>query len=163
MKKTMFVFSGLLIIVLLYIIKSPDGITPLELVESYEEEWGIRLAEPKEFEQIWQSKHPSHGEGEWYSTLIYEDSISTEESGMAMVNDDNIEQVQQYVADFVSQSQNAYSGNEKKEVTAIFKGNPIHVEIGDFYFHRSENNDYDTFTVLYDNEEKKIHTLLWRQ
>lgn len=163
MKKVIFVFSVLFILVFVYIIKGPAGQTPLELVEGYEEEWGIKLAEPKKFEQIWQSKHPSHGDGEWYNTLIYEDFISTEESGMSVVNGENIEQVREYVADFVSRTQNAYSGDEKKEVDAIFKNNPIHIEIGDFYFHQSINNDFDTFAALYDKEEKKVHTLVWHQ
>ncbi|MEG0386420.1 MAG: hypothetical protein RR642_16895, partial [Solibacillus sp.] len=81
----------------------------------------------------------------------------------SIVTEENIEQVNIYFATFISNTKNAYSSTDKAAVIKVFNQNPIKVEVGDFYYHKSENEGYDTFTALYNRSENNIYTFVWHQ
>lgn len=163
MRKIIYVF---LIILLVIVYKNCMNfeVTTLDLVDGYETRWGVKISEPDRFENIWSAKYPSHGDGEWITRLIYKESIPQNNMNQfSIVTEENIEQVNKYIATFISNTKNAYSSTDKAAVIKVFNQNPIKVEVGDFYYHKSENEGYDTFTALYNRSENNIYTFVWHQ
>lgn len=113
---------------------------------------------------IWSTKNPSHGDGEWIKILLYKNAIPIKELGQfTQITSDNIEQVQSYITTFISNTINAYNSDEKANFLQVIKNNPIKIEVGDYYYHKSENDGFDTFTAIYNRTEKMIYTFEWHQ
>lgn len=140
--------------------------TPLEVAESYNNEFNLKLTEPSAFERIWSSKNNAFGDGEWYSILHYEkELLKPADAGLSLITVDTLGQVNQKVAQFISNTVGEYNDNDasRKDFLMAVSNSPIKYSLNDYYFHRSENKDFDTFTAIYNVGQKKLYVLEWHQ
>lgn len=72
--------------------------TTLTLVGNYEAEWRLIIPEPEEVQNIWSTKNPSHGDGEWIKALLYKETLPLDQ--FTVITNDNIEQVQSFITTY---------------------------------------------------------------
>ena len=75
MKKfVIYLFVGL-VIVAFYFSTDAFSVTPEETIAHYKERWGIEIPLPDEIVDIWSTKYPAHGDGEWVTAFQYDSSV----------------------------------------------------------------------------------------
>lgn len=164
MKKTLLFSLILLIAVTVDIVsnvKHKITDTSLTLVENYEAEWGLIIPTPEEVQNIWSTKEPSHGDGEWIKALLYKEVLPLEQ--FTVITNDNIEQVQSYITTFITNTKNVYPSNERADFLEVINQNSLKIETNYYYYHQSKNDGFDTLTVIYNKAENKVYTFEWHQ
>ncbi|WP_274310187.1 hypothetical protein [Solibacillus daqui] len=153
--------------VLLYLLLRPSfEPTMLEIAQRYEERWGIELPEPQRFEQVWETKYASHGDGEWYSIMHFEQELLTpSDADLIKITEKNDTIISGKVSRFITDTINTHLGDTETQ-TAIreaFDKHPIEYSIGDYYFHKAENYGQDYVIGVYRKSQRKIYLLEWHQ
>ncbi|MER1957270.1 MAG: hypothetical protein ABS942_07815 [Solibacillus sp.] len=164
MKKWL-IIGGCLGIIYLLIRPWPEP-TMLEIVEGYEESWGIALPEPQRFEQIWATKNPARGDGEWVSVLHYEEALPEPTSAdYNLITADNEAVIAGKVTRFMTNTIDTHLGNKETqaEIRAAFQKHPVEFELGDYYFHQVKNDGDDYIIGIYSRAHNKIYLLEWHQ
>lgn len=130
----------------------------------YKERWGIDLPIPDEIIDVWSTKSPARGDGEWVTELLYDSKVKQEQlQDFIKVTDNNLIEANQPVSYFINRVQDMYKIQQDEEFKNTIKAYSIHLEPGDFYFHQSENGDFDTFTAIYQQAENRILLFEWHQ
>lgn len=133
-------------------------------MDEYKERWDVTISQPDEFERIWASKSSAFGDGEWVTRLTYDQPIPFDKlSGWVEVTETTIDDTKVAVSQFLSRTKEMYQVMGETDFAEVMNVYPITVEIGDYYVHRTENNDFDTFTAVYNKEEQQIYILVWHQ
>ena len=119
---------------------------------------------PDEIIDIWSSKNPSFGDGEWITVFEYDSSLLPEQlNDFTKVTEENISQANGYVNYFINRVQSMYAIQRDHTFKTTIKPYSISLELGDYYFHQSENGDFDTFTVIYQQQKNRIFIFEWHQ
>lgn len=140
------------------------SVSPEEKVAHYKERWGIELPVPTEIINVWSTKFPARGDGEWVTELLYENKIEQEQlHDFIKVTENNLIKANQHVSYFVNRVQNMYTIQQDDEFKNTIQAYSIDLQPGDFYFHQSENGDFDTFTAIYQQAENRILLFEWHQ
>lgn len=133
---------------------------PLNIINSYEEEWGLQLPLPDEREEIWSSEASSHGDGEWINVFYYNAEQNLDKSNMIPITDEDVTKVNNQIQNFIQRTISLYQNEEKtKKIEQI----QVEAQIGDYYFYQSKNNEYDFFIAIYKSAEQKLYTFEWHQ
>lgn len=149
---------------LLYISLFGISVSPEEKVTHYKERWGIALPIPTEIINVWATKFPARGDGEWVTELLYENKVEQEQlHDFIKVTENNLFKANQHVSYFVTRVQNMYTIQQDDEFKNTIQAYSIDLQPGDFYFHQSENGDFDTFTAIYQQAENRILLFEWHQ
>ena len=149
---------------LFYISLFGISVSPEEKVAHYKERWGIELPVPTEIINVWSTKFPARGDGEWVTELLYENKIEQEQlHDFIKVTENNLIKANQHVSYFVNRVQNMYKIQQDDEFKNTIQAYSIDLQPGDFYFHQSENGDFDTFTAIYQQAENRILLFEWHQ
>ena len=153
-----------MVILLLYISHYSVSSTPEEKVAHYKERWGIELPIPIEIIDVWSTKFPARGDGEWVTELLYNSKVDHEQlHDFIIVTENNLIEGNQHVSYFINRVQNMYKIQQDEEFKNTIEAYSINLEPGDFYFHQSENGDFDTFTAIYQQAENRILLFEWHQ
>lgn len=164
MKKAL-IFGSVAVLLYLLIRPSPEP-TMLEIVQSYEEQWGIELPEPQRFEHIWATKFAARGDGEWYSVMHY-DGILPEPSDVQFtkITAQNNAVISGKVNRFMTDTIHTHLGDEETqaEIRSAFDKQPVEFSNGDFYFHIAKKGGNDYLVGIYSPLQKKIYLLEWTQ
>lgn len=163
--KKLLLLLGIVMFLYLLLIPWPEP-TMLELVESYEERWGIVLPEPQRFERIWATKHPARGDGEWASVLYYEEALPKPTSAdFNFITAENEAVILDMVNRFINNTINTHLDDEETqaEIQEAFQKHPVQFGLGDYYFHQAENGGNDYFIGIYSRANNKIYLLEWHQ
>lgn len=138
--------------------------SPEENVAHYKERWGIELPIPKEIIDVWSTKFPARGDGEWVTELLYDSKVEHEQlHDFIKVTDNNLIEANRNVSYFISRVQNMYKIQQDEEFKNTIETYSMNLEPGDFYFHHSENGDSDTFTAIFQQAENRILLFEWHQ
>jgi hypothetical protein len=146
----------------LFLMKSLES-DPLEIVTSYEERWGISIPSPNKVTALWTEPFPARGDGIWIKRLDYTNQDTSITRNMIKITETNQAEVQQYVSKFISSSINSYSDDYKVKIQNVFRDINVNVEIGDYYYYKSENGGYDYFISLCKVSEQVVYTFEWHQ
>ncbi|MEC1180431.1 hypothetical protein P9B03_18195 [Metasolibacillus meyeri] len=130
-------------------------------MEDYEAEWGLIITKPEEVQNIWSTKNPSHGDGEWIKALLYKEALPLDP--FTLITNHNIEQVQSYITTFISNTKNMYPSNERADFLEVINQNSPKIETNYYYYHQSKNEGLDTFMAIYNKAENKVYTFEWHQ
>ncbi|MEK5185455.1 hypothetical protein [Solibacillus sp. FSL W7-1324] len=119
---------------------------------------------PTEIINVWATKFPARGDGEWVTELLYENKVEQEQlHDFIKVTENNLFKANQHVSYFVTRVQNMYTIQQDDEFKNTIQAYSIDLQPGDFYFHQSENGDFDTFTAIYQQAENRILLFEWHQ
>lgn len=141
-----------------------SSVSPEEKVAHYKERWGIALPVPTEIINVWATKFPARGDGEWVTELLYENKVEQAQlHDFIKVTENNLFKAKQHVSYFVNRVQNMYTIQQDDEFKNTIQAYSIDLQPGDFYFHQSENGDFDTFTAIYQQAENRILLFEWHQ
>ena len=164
MKKVL-IFGGCSLVLLYLLIRPFPEVTMLGVVESYDENWGITLPEPQRFEQIWATKYPARGDGEWASVLHYEELSKPTSKDFIQITSNNESVILGMVNRFKTNSINTYIGNKEtqQQIREAFDKTPVEIAIGDYYFHQAKNGGNDYLIGVYSQAENKVYLLEWHQ
>lgn len=164
MKKWL-IIGGCLGIVYLLIRPWPEP-TMLEIVEGYEESWGIALPKPQRFERIWATKTPARGDGEWVSVLHYDAALPEPTSAeFKLITTETEAIISGMVTRFMTNTINTHLGDTETqaEIRAAFHKHPVEIALGDYYFNQSKNGHGDYIIGVYSRENNNIYLLEWHQ
>lgn len=163
MKKfVIYLFVGLFIVVL-YFSFNTVSVTPEETIAYYKKRWGIEMPVPDEIIDVWSTKYPSHGDGEWVTKFRYDNQLLPEQlKDFTKVTEGNVNQANGYVNFFINRVKSMYAIQHDDAFKSI-EPYSVNLKIGDYYFHQSENGDFDTFTVIYQHQENRILIFEWHQ
>ena len=164
MKKWLFI-GGCLAIIYLLLRPWPEP-TMLEIVEGYEESWGIALPEPQRFEQIWATKNSAHGDGEWVSVLHYDAALPEPPSAdFNLITAENEAVISSKVNRFMANTIDTHLGDEETqaEIREAFEKHPVEFTLGDYYFHQAKNGGDDYIIGIYSRASNNIYLLKWHQ
>lgn len=157
---------GCLLIALYFIIKPWPEPTMLEIVESYEDRWGVPLPEPQRFEKVWATKIPARGDGEWYSVMHYEQELpEPNDANFIEITAQNETVISGKVNRFIANTIDTHLSDQETQ-TAIreaFDEHPVEFSVGDYYFHQAENGGYDYIIGVYSQAYKKVYLMEWHQ
>lgn len=164
MKKiVIFLFIGL-VIMIIYIAFYRVSVTPEEMVVQYKERWSVELPVPHEIIDVWSTKYPARGDGEWVTELRYDHAVNPAQlQDFVKVTDGNLIVADRLVNNFINRVQNMYKIQQDDAFKKTIATYSTDVKPGDYYFHRSENGDFDTFTAIYQEEENRILLFKWHQ
>nr|WP_106782619.1 hypothetical protein [Lysinibacillus timonensis] len=163
MKKWSIFASLLLAIALLFIWSKTASTNPLEVINSYNKEWGINLPQPNEGKEIWSSENNFHGDGEWVNVFRYSEEITLSESGLESLTANNLNEARKSVEEFIHATLSVYYDDDKEEVQKVFEQFTIIPEIGDYYFYSEKNEGFDYFIALFKRDESTLYTFEWHQ
>ena len=138
----------------------------LEIVQSYEKSWGIKLPEPQRFEKVWATKYASHGDGEWYSVMHYEQELPTpSDADLIKITEKNGAIISGKVSRFKTNTIDTHLGDKETqtEIRKALENTPIEFSFGDYYFHKAENGGNDYVIGVYSKSQRKIYLLEWHQ
>ena len=149
---------------ILFIWNKLDSVTPLDIVNLYEEKWGIQLPLPEEMEEIWGSEASFNGDGEWVNVFYYNnDNPQMQDSGMSIITEENLESANSRIEKFKSNTIALYFDEKTTKIKSLFEQHPVEVQLDDYYFYKAKNGHYDYFIVVYKKDEQKLYTFEWHQ
>ncbi|WP_339212742.1 hypothetical protein [Solibacillus sp. FSL W8-0372] len=156
-------FIGL-VILFIYIASYRVSVTPEEMVVQYKERWDVELPVPNEIIDVWSTKYPARGDGEWVNELRYDLVVNPEQlRDFEEVTDENLIAANRLVNNFINRVQNMYKIQQDEAFKNVIAAYTTNLKPGDYYFHRSENGDFDTFTAIYQKEENRMLLFQWHQ
>lgn len=163
-KKIWIFFIVLFIMLLIFISLYRLSTTPEEITAHYKERWGVELPVPNEIINVWSTKYPARGDGEWVTELLYDSKVNPEQlHDFIKVTEGNLIEANRPVSHFISRGQNMYKIQQDEEFKITIEAYSTKVEPGDFYFQLSENGQSDTFTAIYQQTENRILLFEWHQ
>lgn len=130
------------------------------IMELYEEKWGMQLPIPEKTEEIWDSGVSFNGDGEWINVFTYKAIPNFQNSGMKLITEENVNEVNDTIQHFIEQTISMYMDDEKTKPLETFD---LEAEVGDYYFYQSKNNKYDYFIAVFKIDEQKLYTFEWHQ
>lgn len=164
MKKWLITILCLSTVTFIFIWYNTALINPIGIVKSYNTEWGIDLPEPEKMEEVWGSEVSFQGDGEWFNVFQYSESkISINDSGMIALSTDNIAEAENQIDHFINTTISMYQFQGNEKVKEAFANYPVKPNVGDFYFYREENDEFDYFIALFKKDENKLYTFEWHQ
>ena len=164
MKKSIILLLIGLIIVIVYISFQTISVTPEEKTIHYKERWGIELPLPDEIIDVWSTKYPARGDGEWVTEFNYDANVSPEQlNDFTKITEENLSKANGYVNFFLNRVISMYSIQRDEAFKKTIEPYAISLKPGDYYFHKSENGNFDTFTAIYQQQENRILIFEWHQ
>lgn len=164
MKKIIFVLLTLVLVVFVFLTFYSSTTTPEEMVAHTHERWGVELPVPDEMIDVWSTKYPARGDGEWVTEWRYEQQLQPEQlHDFIEITNDNIVEANRPVSHFLDRVTAMYRLQQDDAFEIVLKSYATKLEPGDYYFHHSENGDYDTFTAIYQRQENRILLFEWHQ
>ena len=164
MKKYRIYYVLALLSVFMYFSFHAVSVTPEETIAHYKERWGVEMPIPDEINDIWSTKYPAHGDGEWVTEFKYEITLLPEQlNDFTKVTEENISLANGFVNKFLNRVKNIYSIQRDDTFNQTIEPYSIDLKLGDYYFHHSENGDFDTFTGIYQQQENRILVFEWHQ
>ena len=164
MKKIVtFIFIGL-VMIFIYTVFYRVSVTPEEMVAQYKERWSVELPVPNEIIDVWSTKYPARGDGEWVTELQYDRDVNPEQlQDFVKVTEENLTAANRLVSGFINRVESMYKIQQDDAFKKIIAAYSTDVKPSDYYFHRSENGDFDTFTAIYQEEKNRILLFKWHQ
>lgn len=164
-KKLLFFLIVFIVFLLLYSsLFNISSTTPEERVAHYKERWGVVLPIPTEITDVWSTKFPARGDGEWVTEFRYDSKVNPEQlHDFIKVTEDNLKGANRPISHFISQAQNMYKIQQDETFKNTIADYSTSLVPGDFYFHQSENGESDTFTAIYQQAENHILLFEWHQ
>lgn len=164
MKKiVIFIFIGL-VMIFIYTAFYRVSVTPEEMMTQYKERWGMELPVPNEIIDAWSTKYPARGDGEWVTELRYDRDVNPEQlHDFVIVTEENLSAANRLVSGFINRVESMYKIQQDEAFKNAIAAYSTKLKPDDYYFHRSENGDYDTFTAIYQAEENRILLFEWHQ
>lgn len=133
-----------------------------DIINNYEEKWGIKLPEPDDREILWYPESNFFGDGEYVNVYTYSNNPNIEQSDIWPVVEENIDYVKEIIQLFIDES-TALSRVERKLEAFQRIQTEADAEVGDYFFYTSKNKGNDYFIVLYKQVQQRLYTFEWHQ